>query len=151
MKKADIVDVLEEIAVLLELKGENPFKIRAYTTGARALETLEGDLEELIEQDELSSIKGIGSALAEKIKTLYKTGELDYYKDLRSSIAPGLIEMLGIPGLGGKKIKKLHDELGLDSINALKKACESGEVEALKGFGKKSAEKILTGISKRKV
>ena len=149
MKKADIVDILEEIAVLLELKGENPFKIRAYTTGARALETLEADLEELIEQDKLSSIKGIGAALAEKIETLYNTGELDYYKNLRSSIAPGLIEMLEIPGLGGKKIKKIHDELGLDSINALKEACESGKVEALKGFGKKSAEKILTGIVNR--
>ena len=149
MKKADIVDILEEIAVLLELKGDNPFKVRAYTTGARALETLEADLEELIEQDKLSSIKGIGAALAEKIETLYNTGELDYYKNLRSSIAPGLIEMLEIPGLGGKKIKKIHDELGLDSINALKEACESGKVEALKGFGKKSAEKILTGIVNR--
>ena len=149
MKKADIVDILEEIAVLLELKGDNPFKVRAYTTGARALETLEADLEELIEQDKLSSVKGIGAALAEKIETLYNTGELDYYKNLRSSIAPGLIEMLEIPGLGGKKIKKIHDELGLDSINALKEACESGKVEALKGFGKKSAEKILTGIVNR--
>ncbi len=149
MKKADIVDILEEIAVLLELKGENPFKVRAYTTGARALETLEADLEELIEQDELSSVKGIGVALAEKIETLYKTGELDCYKNLRSSIPPGLIEMLEIPGLGGKKIKKIHDELGLDSIDALKEACESGKVEALKGFGKKSAEKILTGIVNR--
>ena len=149
MKKADIVDVLEEIAVLLELKGENPFKIRAYTTGARALETLEEDLEELIGQGGLDSVKGIGSALAEKIETLYKTGELDYYKDLRSSIAPGLIEMLEIPGLGGKKIKKIHDELGLDSIEALKRACESGQVEAIKGFGKKSADKILSGIANR--
>jgi DNA polymerase (family 10) len=151
MKKADITDVLEEIAVLLELKGENPFKVRAYTTGARALETMEEDLEELVEQGGLGSVKGIGSALAEKIETLYRTGELDYYKELRSSIAPGLIEMLEIPGLGGKKIKKIHDELGIDSIDALKTACESGKVETLKGFGKKSAEKILTGIKNREV
>ena len=149
MKKADIVDVLEDIAVLLELKGENPFKIRAYTTGARALETLEADLEDLIADETLDSVKGIGSALAEKIKTLYTTGELDYYIKLRASIAPGLIDMLEIPGLGGKKIKKIHDELGIDSIDALEAACKSGQVAAIKGFGKKSAEKILTGIANR--
>ena len=149
MKKADIVDILEEIAVLLELKGDNPFKIRAYTNGARVLGTMEESLEELIEEGGLSSVKGIGSALAEKIETLYTTGELSYYTNLRASIEPGLIEMLEIPGLGGKTVKKLHDELGVDSMDALKTACESGAVEALKGFGKKSAEKILNGIANR--
>lgn len=149
MKKAEIVDILEEIAVLLELKGENPFKIRAYSTGARALETLEANLGELIEAGTLGTVKGIGSALAEKIETLYTDGELAYYTNLRDSIAPGLIEMLEIPGLGAKKVKKLHEELGLDSIDTLKNACESGQVEGLKGFGKKSADKILTGIVNR--
>lgn len=149
MDKADIVSVLEEISVLLELKGENPFKVRAYTAGARALETLKDSLEEMIEKDTLGSIKGMGSALVEKIKVLHETGELKYYDELRASIAPGLIEMLEIPGLGAKKIKKIHDALEIDSIDSLKKACESGQVEALKGFGKKSAEKILTGIKNR--
>ena len=149
MNKADIVDVLEDIALLLELKGENPFKIRAYSTGARVLETMEADLGELIEAGELSGVKGIGSALVEKIETLHATGELAYYTELRGSVAPGLIAMLDIPGLGGKKVKKLHDALAVESIAALKAACESGEVEALKGFGKKSAEKILTGIANR--
>lgn len=141
--------MLEDIAVLLELKGENPFKIRAYSTGARVLETMEADLGELIEAGELSGVKGIGSALVEKIETLHATGELAYYTELRGSVAPGLIAMLDIPGLGGKKVKKLHDALAVESIAALKAACESGEVEALKGFGKKSAEKILTGIANR--
>ena len=149
MNKADIVAILEDIAVLLELKGENPFKIRAYSTGARVLETMEADLGDLIEAGELSAVKGIGSALVEKIETLYATGELAYYTELRASVAPGLIEMLDIPGLGGKKVKKLHDALAVESIDALKAACESGEVAALKGFGKKSAEKILTGIANR--
>jgi DNA polymerase (family 10) len=149
MNKADIVDVLEDIAVLLELKGENPFKIRAYSTGARVLETMEADLAELIEADKLSGVKGIGSALVEKIETLHTTGELPYYAELRASVAPGLIEMLEIPGLGGKKVKKLHDALSVDTVDGLKAACESGGVEALKGFGKKSAEKILTGIANR--
>jgi len=149
MNKADIVDVLEDIAVLLELKGENPFKIRAYSTGARALETMEDDLGGLIESGQLAGMRGIGSALVEKIETLHRTGELPYYTELRASVAPGLIEMLDIPGLGGKKVKKLHDALGVDTVDGLKAACEAGDVEALKGFGKKSAEKILTGIANR--
>lgn len=149
MNKADIVDVLEDIAVLLELKGENPFKIRAYSAGARVLETMEDDLAEVIAEERLSSIKGIGSALVDKIETLHATGELAYYTELRASVAPGLIAMLDIPGLGGKKVKKLHDALGVESIDALKAACEAGEVAALKGFGAKSEEKILTGIANR--
>ncbi|MGC6425006.1 MAG: DNA polymerase/3'-5' exonuclease PolX [Lentimonas sp.] len=149
MQKADIVDILEDIAVLLELKGENPFKIRAYAAGARVLETMEDDLGAIIDAGELAGVKGIGAALVEKIETLYRTDELEYYRKLKASIAPGLIEMLEIPGLGGKKVKKLHDTLGVESIDALKTACEAGEVAALKGFGKKSEEKILSGIENR--
>ena len=149
MNKAEIVDVLEGIAVLLELKGENPFKIRAYQTGARTLDTMEGDLGDVIELGELGSIKGIGSALVDKIETLFRTGELEFYEKLRASIAPGLIEMLEIPGIGGRKVKRLHDELGVDTIEGLKAACEAGQVAALKGFGKKSEEKILSGIENR--
>lgn len=149
MNKADIVEVLEDIAVLLELKGENPFKIRAYQAGARVLDTMEADLDELIEAGELGSVKGIGAALVDKIETLRKTGELEFYTKLRASVAPGLIEMLGIPGLGGKKVKRLHEELGVDTIEGLKVACEAGQVAALKGFGKKSEEKILSGIENR--
>ncbi|MGB0743852.1 MAG: DNA polymerase/3'-5' exonuclease PolX [Opitutales bacterium] len=149
MDKADIVEVLEDIAVLLELKGENPFKIRAYQAGARVLETMEADLDELIEAGELGSVKGIGSALVEKIETLRATGELKFYSELRASVAPGLLEMLQIPGLGGKKVKRLHDELGVDTVEGLKAACEEGQVAALKGFGIKSEEKILSGIENR--
>ena len=149
MNKADIVDILEDIAVLLELKGDNPFKIRAYSGGARVLEMMEEDLGDVIAEERLDAIKGIGSALVDKIKTLYATGELEYYTKLRESIAPGLIEMLEIPGLGGKKVKRLHDAIGVESVDALQAACESGKVEALKGFGKKSAEKILNGIANR--
>lgn len=149
MDKADIVEVLETIAVLLELKGENPFKIRAYQTGARALENMETDLGAVIEAGELGTVKGIGSALVDKIETLHATGALPYYTELRESVAPGLIEMLEIPGLGGKKVKRLHDDLAVDTIEGLKAACENGQVAALKGFGKKSEEKILSGIENR--
>lgn len=149
MNKAEIVEILEDIAVLLELKGENPFKIRAYATGARALDTMEDDLDDVIADGRLGSIKGIGSALVDKIETLHDTDELEYYTKLRESIAPGLIKMLEIPGLGGKKVKKLHDALGVESIDALEEACNAGEVAALKGFGAKSEEKILKGIANR--
>lgn len=149
MDKGEISDVLGEIATLLELKGENPFKIRAYQSGQRALDTLEEDLGTLIEEDRLGDIKGIGKALNDKIITLFKGEPLKFYDDLKASVEPGLIEMLDIPGLGAKKIKKLHDELGVDSIESLTRVCESGEAAKLPGFGAKSVEKIISGIKNR--
>lgn len=149
MDKGEISDVLGEIATLLELKGENPFKIRAYQSGQRALDTLEEDLGTLVEEDRLGDIKGFGKALTEKIATLYRDEPLPFYDDLKASVEPGLIEMLDIPGMGAKKIKKLHSELGVDSIEGLTKVCESGEVAKLAGFGAKSVEKILSGIKNR--
>jgi len=149
MTKREIADVLNDIATLLELKGENPFKIRAYSNGARKLETLEEDLGELIENGELGSIPGFGKALVEKIETLYREGTLEFYENLKASVEPGLVLMLEIPGLGAKKIKVLHEQLGVDSIEALQKACEADEIAPLKGFGKKSQEKIAEGIKNR--
>lgn len=149
MTKADIVSALEEIAVLLELRGENPFKIRAYQAGARALETMEEDLDALLEVDELGKVPGIGSALIEKIATLRRSGELPFLETLRGSVEPGLIEMLEIPGLGAKRVRKMHEALGVDSIESLQAACESGAVAGIKGFGAKTAEKIVSGIAQR--
>jgi len=149
MNKSEIADRLNEIATLLEIKGENPFKIRAYQNGARALDTLEEELGVLIEEGRLGSVKGIGKALVDKIGTFYRDEELVFYTDLKASIAPGLVEMLEIPGMGSKKVKKLHDELGVNSLPKLQEACESGAVAGLSGFGKKTAEKILTGIKNR--
>ena len=149
MDKGEISEVLGEIATLLELKGENPFKVRAYWTGQRALDTLEEDLATLIEEERLVDVKGIGNALSEKIATLFRDQPLPFYDDLVASVEPGLVEMLEIPGLGAKKIKKMHDELGVNSIESLAAACESGEVAKLSGFGAKTAEKILLGIKNR--
>ena len=149
MDKKDIIQILEQIATLLEIKGENPFKTRAYISGARTLQTLEEDLGTIIEEGRLGDIKGIGKALTEKIQTLYETGELEYYDNLRASVPAGLLELLEIPGLGGKKIKALHEALGIDSIESLTQACETDQVAPLKGFGPKSQEKILIGIKNR--
>lgn len=149
MEIRDIVDRLEEIGVLLELNGDNPFKVRAYQSGARALESLEEDLDTLIEEGTLGNVKGIGKALTEKIIELRQTGELPFYDRLRASIPDGLVEMLEIPGFGPKKIRKVNEALGIETLDALKAACESGEIAALPGFGKKSAENILKGIANR--
>lgn len=149
MDKSDIAEVLSEIATLLELKGENPFKVRAYQNGARKLETLEENLAELVKTDTLKDVAGFGEALVQKITELHETGGLAFYDKLKASVEPGLVSMLEIPGLGAKKIKALHKELGLTSIVELKAACDSGAVADLKGFGKKTAEKIVQGIENR--
>lgn len=149
MKKEEIVAILDEISVLLELKGENPFKVRAYERAARALEVLDKDLGEIIEEAGLESIKGIGKALAEKIESLYFKGHLKFYDDLKSSIEPGLVEMLGIPGIGPKKIRAMRNKLGITSIGELELACNEGKIAELEGFGEKTQEKILIGIKNR--
>ncbi|RKX36352.1 MAG: DNA polymerase/3'-5' exonuclease PolX [Verrucomicrobia bacterium] len=151
MTKKEIVGILEEIAVLLEIKGENPFKVRAYQNGARALETVEDKVADLIESDRLDKIRGVGDALAKKIVTLHETGSLEYHDSLKASVPPGLLEMLEIPGLGGKKVKAIYGKLGVTSIEELTAACEAGKVADLPGFGPKSQTRILEGIHNREV
>jgi len=147
MDKDAVVEVLKEIGVLLELKGENPFKTRAYVNGARTVEGLTEPLETLIEEKRLGEIKGIGNALVEKITELVETGELEYYNTLKDSIPPGLIEMLDVQGMGPKKVKAINEKLGVETIEELEKACEAGKVAELDGFGAKSQEKILESIA----
>ena len=148
--KNEIADVLTEIGTLLELKGENPFKVRAYQTGARALEAVEeAELARLIAEEQLGTIKGIGDALVQKITELHTTGKLEYFEKLKATVEPGLTEMLQIPGLGPKKIRALHDKLGIADIATLTAACGDGRVAALDGFGEKTQEKILAGIKNR--
>ena len=149
MDKKDIIDLLERIGTMMEIKGENPFKIRAYFAGARTLQTMEDDLSEVIAEGRLGDIPGIGKALTEKIETLHTTGKLEFYDKLVASVPSGLMDLLEVPGLGGKKIKALHEQLGVDSIESLTKVCQEGEVAKLKGFGEKTQEKILSGIKNR--
>jgi DNA polymerase (family 10) len=150
MTKNEIADVLAEIGILMELKGENPFKVRAYSAGARAIEALEQkDFETLLAEDRIRTVKGIGEALAAKITELHSTGRLEFLDQLKASIEPGLVEMLKIPGLGPKKIAALGRELGVTTIAGLEKACKDGRVAALAGFGEKTQEKIVAGIRNR--
>ncbi|HUB68515.1 MAG TPA: DNA polymerase/3'-5' exonuclease PolX [Candidatus Methylacidiphilales bacterium] len=147
MDKSQVADILEEIAVLLELKGENPFKARAYVNGARVLNNYEGDLGKLVAEDRLGELPGIGEALCQKIGELVKTGRLAYYEELRASVPEGLLELLDIPALGPKKIMALHKELGIASVAELEKACREHRVQKLAGFGAKTEEKLLAGIA----
>jgi DNA polymerase (family 10) len=149
MDKAGIADVLEKIATLLELKGENPFKIRAYTNAARSIETFGGSLGDLKDEETLEKIPGIGKAIAAKIKELVETDSLRFFEDLRSEFPAEILELFTLPGLGAKKIKALHEQLGVSSIAQLQAACESGRVAELPGFGKTTQEKLGGAIAER--
>jgi DNA polymerase (family 10) len=151
MDKAQVTAILEEIAVLLELKGENPFKALAYTKAARALDAYDGEIAPLVAENRLGSVSGIGDALCLKITELVRTGKLDYYEKLRASVPAGLLAMMEIPALGPKKIKALHEKLGIESVDDLEAACRAGRVRALAGFGAKTEEKILAGIAQSRV
>ncbi len=151
MDKEKVAEILSEIGTLLELKGENPFKTRAYANAARTLESFGEPLDKLVAEKRLGEIKGIGEALEQKITELVTTGKLAYYEDLKASIPPGLVEMLNIPSLGPKKIQALNKKLGVDSVEKLEAACKSGQVAALDGFGEKTQINLLEGIARRRM
>ena len=150
MDKDQVAEILLEIGTLLELKGENPFKTRAYQNAARTIENLSEPLAKIVAEKRLGQIKGIGEALEQKITELVETGQLAYYNELKASIPPGLIEMLEIPGLGPKKIQALSQKLGVDSVAQLEKACRAGKVAQLDGFGEKTQTNLLEGIERRR-
>jgi len=144
--KRKIVEILKEMAVLYEIKGENPFKVRAYENAARALEGLPDDLESLIESGEIKKVKGIGSGILEKIQILMDTGHLPVYEEMKKEIPEGLLEMLKIPGMGPKKVKAVWEKLGITNIGELEYACKENRLVDLEGFGARTQEKILQGI-----
>ncbi len=146
MNKKQVAEILDEIGTLLELKGENPFKARAYHNAARTISGLTKEIDVFITSGELATIKGIGEALTEKITELVETGRLEYYEKLKRSLPPGLIEMLGIPGLGPKRIKTLHDKLKISTVEELAAAAKKHSIASLDGFGEKIQQSILDGI-----
>src|SRR5258706_8716964 len=150
MDKDQVADTLVRIATLLDLKGENPFKSRAYVNAARALETMSEPLDKVIAEERLGETKGIGESIQKKIAELVVTGKLVYYEELKAATPPGLVAMLDIPGLGPKKIKMIHDELGIETVEQLEQACKEGRVAKLKGFGEKTAANIAEGINRRR-
>ncbi len=149
MTREELAETLEQIALLLELKGENPFKIRAYRNGAETVRQFFGDIAGKARDNDLKGIKGIGDALQQKLHELASTGTLPYYEDLKAEFPSGLFALFDLQGFGPKKVKAVYDKLGVDSVEALKKACESGALTDLPGFGKKSVEKVLESIAFR--
>ena len=141
-----LAEVLDEIALLLELKGENTFKIRAYRNGSEIVQSFDGDIVQRARENDLKGIKGIGEALQQKLHELASSGLLAFHQNLRNEFPEGLFELLELQGLGPRKVRALYEELSVSSLGGLKRACQSGQVSELPGFGKKSEEKILGAI-----
>jgi DNA polymerase (family 10) len=147
METNRIAQILEEMGTLLEVRGENPFRCRAYHNAAQALRGLPSDLSGMIREGRLAEVPGIGETMHKKIVELETTGRLEAYEELRRATPPGLVALLRVPGLGPKKIKALHDALKIESLADLRTAAEAGKIAVLKGFGAKTEAKILEGIS----
>lgn len=146
MKSFEVAFIFYDIADILEIKGENFFKIRAYRKAAHTIENLPMDVKELAGESRLQEIEGIGKALEEKIREIINTGTCRYYEELKKDFPRGLVEMLKIPGLGAKKIKVIYDNLGISSIEELEKAARAHKIRELPGMGVKTEQSILKGI-----
>ena len=147
MDKHAIALVLEEIATLLDLHGENSFKSKAFASAARAIESVQGDVVALSRAHELESVPGIGPATARIITELIDTGTAKYYHDLRARTPSGFYELLAVPKLGAKRIRLLHEALGIDSVDDLERAAREGKISKVKGFSARTEEILLEGIS----
>ena len=150
MDKFAIAAALQEIGTLLELKGGEYFKARAYRNGARAVAELSEDVGKLIKENRLTFVKGIGYALAKQIEELYTGGESSFLNKLRAELPPGIIELANIPGLTVKRVARLHDALGITTVEQLKAAATAGKVRQVKGFGAKTEQTLLEAIAGHK-
>jgi DNA polymerase (family X) len=144
--KAQVASILEEVGNLLELSGGNPFETRAYQNAARIVGGLEGDIGDITRSGQLARTPGLGKTLVARITELVTTGHMELYEQLLTEIPPGMREMLRIPGLGPKRIRQIHDALGIETLEDLRAAAENGQIASLAGFGEKSQEKILKGL-----
>lgn len=146
MDRYQLSAAFNEIGLLLELAGENPFKSRAYYQAARTLETIPEDPVILWQDGRIKELPGFGDALVKKVDEFMRTGQLTYLNRLREETPAGLFELMRIPGLGPKKVRSLYEKLGISSIKDLESACLANRLASLSGFGQKTQEKILEGI-----
>ena len=147
MDKKAVAQVLEQIAAFLELKGENPFRIRAFRTAARAVGAFPGDLRDGLDDGSLAAAKGVGPATLQIVSEIVATGRASMLEELREQIPPGLVEMLAISGLGIAKIRQIHEVLDIDSVPELEAAALDGRLARLPRFGPKTSENILKAIA----
>lgn len=150
MDKKRVAEILEEMGTILDLQGANPFRSRAFHNGAIIVGGLADDLAEIVRTKTLTEIDGIGKGLAQIIEDLVTTGKSDEYESLKRSIPPGLLDIMRIPGLGPKRIKLLHERLGIESVEDLKNAAEQHRLSDVEGFGEKMEQNILRRIERLK-
>lgn len=148
MENADIAKIFEDIADLLEIKGENPFRVRSYRNAALVIGGLPESLKAIVERDEkeLENIPKVGKSIHEKIVEIVKTGKCKFHDDLLKELPPGLLELLEVSGIGPKKVQLLYDKLGIQSVDELEKAAKAGKIRGLPHMGEKTEEKILKAI-----
>ena len=147
MENKSIADILTEIADILDIQGENPFRVRSYRNAARTIADMSQSVAALVKSGaKLEELPGIGKSLAEKIEEIVSTGKSHFLGELQAKVPPGLTELLKLEGLGPKKVKVLHDELGVDSVDRLEKAARAGRLRDLAGMGVKTEEKILKSV-----
>ena len=145
--KSTVVKALHDMSAYLQIKGENAFKTRAYELAAERISSLTEDLAVLVAEKRLTTLPGIGEGLASKIEDLVTHGKMAALEELKAAYPPKILELMTVQDLGPKKAKALFEQLGVGSIDELEKACQDGRVQALKGFGKKTEEKLLAGIA----
>ncbi len=147
MTREEVVRRLEAIALLLELEGANPFEVAAFRNGARSLYEWEGDLRRAVEDGSLTALHGVGKGIAGVVGELVREGRAARYEQLAGRYPPGFLDLFEVPGLGLRKIKTLHAELGVGDLDGLEHAAASGAIRTLKGFGAKSEERIARGVA----
>ncbi|MCF7914738.1 MAG: hypothetical protein K9L66_06215 [Spirochaetaceae bacterium] len=151
MTNYDIAQFFEDVGNLLEIKGENQFRVRSYLNAARTIGELSQSITEMVKNGEdVTSLPGIGKDLGDKIHEIVETGELSYLNKLTQELPPSLLELLRIEGLGGKKIGKLYHELDITTLDQLEKASDANKIQALEGFGKKTEQKLKNEIEQIK-
>ncbi|MEA2086571.1 MAG: DNA polymerase/3'-5' exonuclease PolX [Candidatus Caldatribacteriota bacterium] len=146
MKNLELSRIFDQISKMLKIKGENPFKIRAYEKIALVLENLPIDIETIYQQEGLNNIPGVGEGIAKKIEEFLTTGKLEYYEKLKETIPDGVVKLIDIPEVGPKTAKLLYEELSVDNIEKLEKAVKEHQIKDLPGMGEKSETNILRGI-----
>jgi DNA polymerase (family 10) len=147
VENKSIADILTEIADILDIQGENPFRVRSYRNAARTIADMGQSAQAMVRAGEdLEQIPGIGKSLQEKIEEIVSTGKCGFLEELRAKVPPGLTEFLKLEGLGPKKVKLLYDELGVDSVDRLEKSAQAGKLRDLPGMGLKTEEKILKSV-----
>src|SRR5918912_3888753 len=157
MTPREVASVLREISQLLQIKGENAFKVRAYEMGADAFEALPpdpaapGGLYERVRAGTLTELDGVGKAIGDKVTQLVETGSIKLLDELRAEFPKGALELMRIPGLGPRKAATLIKELGVANLDDLERACREGRVRGLKGFGTRTEQMILDGLAAARV